>query len=137
VFWWCCGRGWLFGLLSGTFWIVVIVAAILLLRREVPHLRLPENRPPALRTLEERYARGEISRDEFLERREVLLRAASHPVPPPPTARPDRPPPPGEQPVGTNSGGGPASPPGAATWSPEPPDPGSEPEPGEPTAPLS
>ena len=72
------------GLLMGTFWIVVIVAAILLLRREVPYLRLPEHGPPALRVLEERYARGEISREEFLERREVLLRTASHPVPPPP-----------------------------------------------------
>ncbi|HEX9312162.1 MAG TPA: SHOCT domain-containing protein [Actinomycetota bacterium] len=121
----------------GTFWIVVIVAAILLLRREVPQLRLPEHHSPALRVLEERYARGEISREEFLERREVLLRGASHPAPPPLAARPDQPSAPGDQAVGPSSGGGPASPPGAAPWSPEPPDPGSEPEPGEPTTPLS
>ena len=41
--------------------------------------------PPALRLLEERYARGEISREEFMERRRVLLEApmpqASSPMP--------------------------------------------------------
>jgi putative membrane protein len=65
------------------FWVVVIVAAILLLRREVPNIRWPSGPSPALRLLEERYARGEISREEFLERRAVLL---SSQQPPPPAA---------------------------------------------------
>lgn len=71
--WWGSGPGWFFGLITAAFWVLVIVAAVLLLRRELPHLRWPESRPPAVRLLEERYARGEISREEFLERRRVLL----------------------------------------------------------------
>jgi putative membrane protein len=41
--------------------------------------------PPSVRVLEERYARGEIDRDEFLERRSFLLGEAppNKPLPPP------------------------------------------------------
>lgn len=93
MFWWGPHAGWVFGLVSGLLWIALIVAAVLLLRQEIPHLRLPEYRSPALRVLEDRYARGEISREEFLERREVLLKTSAPPAPPPP-APPAPPPPP-------------------------------------------
>jgi putative membrane protein len=83
MWWWGPDWGWLPGLLMAVFWVVVIVAAILLLRREVPNIRWPSGPSPALRLLEERYARGEISREEFLERRAVLL---SSQQPPPPAA---------------------------------------------------
>ncbi|HEX2266813.1 MAG TPA: SHOCT domain-containing protein [Actinomycetota bacterium] len=66
--------GWIFGLAAMLFWIAVIVGAVLLLRRDAPRLRDRFTTPSALRILEERYASGEITRDEFLERRAVLLR---------------------------------------------------------------
>lgn len=47
----------------------LIVVLVLSLRRRSSSARHP---PQALRVLEERYARGEIGRDEFLERRAVL-----------------------------------------------------------------
>ncbi|HJP65436.1 MAG TPA: SHOCT domain-containing protein [Actinomycetota bacterium] len=87
MMWFWPGAGWLVGLLSGLFWIAVIVAAIVFLRREVPNLGWPSRSSQALRILEERYARGEISREEFLERRAVLV-----------TSPPTGPPPPGEPP---------------------------------------
>jgi putative membrane protein len=90
MFFWFPDWGWMAALLSAIFWIVVIVAAILLLKREVPNLGRPIGPSHALRILEERYARGDISRDEFLERREVLLRT-SRPASPPPPVGPEPP----------------------------------------------
>jgi len=85
---WDSGPGWglIWGLGWAAFWIAVIVIAALLLRHEVPRLQHRFGEPPALRMLEERYARGEISREEFLERREVLLQPVIPPqmTPPPP-----------------------------------------------------
>jgi putative membrane protein len=52
------------------FWIVVIVLVVSLLRGRA---RTTSTSSGALRVLEERYARGEIDRDEFMERRRVLL----------------------------------------------------------------
>jgi putative membrane protein len=78
---WGAGWGLAWGLVSGVFWIALIVVAVLLLRHELPHMHHRYGEPPALRLLEERYARGEITREEFLERREVLLQS-----PPPPPA---------------------------------------------------
>jgi putative membrane protein len=83
MWWWGADWGWLPGLLMGVFWIAVIVAAVLLLRREVPNIRWPSGSSPALRLLEERYARGEITREEFLERRAVLLAPPRRAEPPP------------------------------------------------------
>jgi putative membrane protein len=61
---------WVIGLIQPIFWIALIVLLVTLLRRR-PHSagRSPS---PAVGILEERYARGEIGREEFLERRSVL-----------------------------------------------------------------
>ena len=77
--WWGPGWSWVGGLVSGLFWIAIILVAVILLRRELPNLHLRYHHPstPALRVLEERYARGEISREDFLHRREVLLQTAT------------------------------------------------------------
>jgi putative membrane protein len=59
---------WVMALLQPIFWIAVIGLLVILFRR-----RPPDHEPtPALTILEERYARGEISREEFLDRRSVL-----------------------------------------------------------------
>ncbi|MGB2930998.1 MAG: SHOCT domain-containing protein [Methyloceanibacter sp.] len=61
-----------FGLI---FWLVilaVIVMAVMWFVRSVPHAnRLPptEGRSPGLDVLEERYARGEISREDYLQKK--------------------------------------------------------------------
>ncbi len=89
--WWGPGWGWVAGLISGAIWIAIIVGAILLLRRELPDLQHRFNRPPALRLLEERYARGEITREDFLHRREVLLSSHMPAYPRPPEAQPPPP----------------------------------------------
>jgi putative membrane protein len=91
MFWWGSHSFWISGLLNGVFWIVLIVVAVVLLKRELPHLGTRSNSSPALRLLEERYARGEISRDEFLHRRDVLLYGV--PQPPPPVGETPAPPP--------------------------------------------
>jgi putative membrane protein len=71
---WGPGWGWIFGLVTTVLFIAAIVVAAVFLARELSHpRRLSWGRSPALRLLEERYARGEISREEFLERRSVLL----------------------------------------------------------------
>ncbi|HXF71039.1 MAG TPA: SHOCT domain-containing protein [Actinomycetota bacterium] len=118
MFWWWWGPdwGWAAGLASLAFWIVVIALVVHLLRRELPDLRQRMTRSPALELLEERYARGEISREEFLERRAVLLgwptptqgQSQGPPAPPPPPAPqgqvqgpPAPPPPPGPGPSPT------------------------------------
>jgi putative membrane protein len=78
---------WVFGLIPLLFWVAVIWIIVLLVRRRdqppvTPYpSEFPSSQPRALDTLEERYARGEISRDEFLERRAVLL-GEVQPVPP-------------------------------------------------------
>ena len=58
------------GLLGPGFWIVVIGLVVLSTRgsRTTPR----DAGGPAVRLLEERFARGEITREEFLERRAVL-----------------------------------------------------------------
>jgi putative membrane protein len=52
------------------FWILLIVAVVALVRGSGPANRASGGQ--ALQLLEERYARGEITREEFVERRTVL-----------------------------------------------------------------
>jgi putative membrane protein len=75
--WWGPGGAWWVGLINVTVLAGIVVAAVLLLRHELPDLQHRFGEPPALRLLEERYARGEIPREEFLERRRVLLETPS------------------------------------------------------------
>jgi len=58
------------GFMGAAFWILLI-ALIVLLVREMRN-GAPASGGPAVRLLEQRYARGEISREEFVERRAVL-----------------------------------------------------------------
>ena len=58
------------GFAGPAFWIVVIGLIVLSTRGTRGTGRDPEG--PAVRLLQERYARGEIDREEFLERRAVL-----------------------------------------------------------------
>jgi putative membrane protein len=78
------GPGWgiVGGLVSIAFLVlvVVLVAALMSNRSGAG----PTAASSAIRILEERYARGDISRDEFLERRAALTGSAKAPPPPPP-----------------------------------------------------
>lgn len=58
------------GLIGASFWILLIVGIVLLVRGM--RTTASASRAPAVRLLEERYARGEITREEFLEGRDVL-----------------------------------------------------------------
>ena len=61
----------IWSLLVLAFWIVVIVIVVRLLRRDT-HVGPTSPASSALSLLEERYARGEMTREEFAERRAVL-----------------------------------------------------------------
>ncbi|MFN2544020.1 MAG: SHOCT domain-containing protein [Actinomycetota bacterium] len=89
------GPGWLFlsGLLTLAFWIGVGALIVHLVRDRDRHDHqdhLQSRTTSALRLLEERYARGEISREDFLERRAVLSghAPAVPPAPPQPASGP-------------------------------------------------
>ena len=69
---WFWGVGLLVWLAQVAVFVGLLVLVVMLLRRD-RHYPGPAPRPPSLGILEERYARGEISREEFLERRSVLL----------------------------------------------------------------
>ena len=58
------------GFMGIAFWILLIALIVLLVRGTRPAPR--DSGAPAVRLLEERYARGEITREDFLERRAVL-----------------------------------------------------------------
>jgi putative membrane protein len=66
------GPGIIWALAPIAFTILCVVIIISLVRSARSGRSHPRG-SAALRTLEERYARGEIDRDEFLERRAVLL----------------------------------------------------------------
>jgi putative membrane protein len=74
---WFIHPGWFIGL-GALLWLVMVVliavVVVTLLRRDRrPSTSGPQAGSPSLAILEERYARGEISRDEFIERRRVLM----------------------------------------------------------------
>jgi putative membrane protein len=58
------------GLVGIAFWILLIALIVLLVRGI--RTTAPASGESALRLLEERYARGEITQEDFLERRAVL-----------------------------------------------------------------
>jgi putative membrane protein len=67
------GMGW-GGVVMLLFWVLVIAGVIVLLRRVRARDLDPEREPPrtALDMLKERYARGEIDREEFEQKRRDL-----------------------------------------------------------------
>jgi putative membrane protein len=70
--WWGPGWFWLVGLGQLLFWVAVVALVATVIRsrpREIPRT----GGSNALAILDERYASGEIDRDEFLERRTVLI----------------------------------------------------------------
>jgi putative membrane protein len=75
------GWGILIGLFWVGFWTLLIVAVVAMLRGRPTSSGAPGG-GAALRILEERYARGEIPREEFLERRSVLRGESGGGTPP-------------------------------------------------------
>jgi putative membrane protein len=63
----------IWSLLSSLLFLVIMVGAVVLLVRMARHDQRSHPSASALAILEERYARGEIDRSEFLERRAVLV----------------------------------------------------------------
>jgi putative membrane protein len=61
-----------FGLLYGVLSLAVLLLLVVLIALATGRRSPQPPRSDALRVLEERYARGEIDRDEFIERRAVL-----------------------------------------------------------------
>ena len=65
-------------LFGGLFWVVLLAlgaaAFLAFVRRpgQSGHLHLGQTRPGALEILEERYARGEVDRDEYLQKKQDL-----------------------------------------------------------------
>jgi putative membrane protein len=67
---WGGGLAIFWGLAGVAFWILLVALIVLLVRGMRTGADATEG--PAVRLLDERYARGEISREEYLERRAVL-----------------------------------------------------------------
>ena len=70
------GNGWMFGLhfLWWGFWLLMIVILVVVLLRRETGPPPPASKSTPLETLERRYASGEISTEEFEERRAHLLK---------------------------------------------------------------
>jgi putative membrane protein len=64
------GLGIVWGLMGVALWILLIVLLVLLVRGM--RTTAGASGGSGVRLLEERYARGEITREEFMERRDVL-----------------------------------------------------------------
>jgi putative membrane protein len=68
--------GWPMMFFGGIFWIAIlalVIAAVVHFFRMSPHAREWERRSSGLDILEERYARGEINREEFLQKKRDML----------------------------------------------------------------
>ena len=65
--------GFFWGLLMMALWVAFWAAVIIIVVRLIRHGARREGGSSALQVLEERYARGEITREEFTERRSILL----------------------------------------------------------------
>jgi putative membrane protein len=72
------GWGWLWPfhfIIPLFFWALIITAVVIIVRYATGWGKRPaqlERRPPGLDVLEERYARGEINRDEFLQKKQDI-----------------------------------------------------------------
>ena len=72
------GHGWGLGMGMGWWWILGIIALALIiwlvvrLSNQKPNANHPENKSP-LDILKERYAKGEIDKEEFEERKKGLM----------------------------------------------------------------
>jgi len=68
---------WPFHFILPLLFLAIIVTVVVLLVRYMTgwgnRSFLPERRPPGLDVLEERYARGEITRDEYLQKKHDIL----------------------------------------------------------------
>lgn len=72
------GMGWFGGIFMIVFWILIIVGLVFLIKWLVQSSRDSSGGPAkptsrALHILEERYARGEIDKQEFLDKKKDLL----------------------------------------------------------------
>lgn len=71
------GMGWFGFILMAAFWIAIIIGIVFLIRWLVistrPEGSAPKSEDSALDILKKRYARGEIDRQEFEQRRKDLL----------------------------------------------------------------
>jgi putative membrane protein len=74
---WGSGMGWLGGSIMVIFWIAVIVGIVLLIRWLIISTRTPSHGTSsgesALDILKKRYARGEIDKQEFEEKKKDLM----------------------------------------------------------------
>jgi putative membrane protein len=74
---WGSGLGWFGGIIMAIFWIAVIVGIILLIRWVIISTRTASHGTSigesALDILKKRYARGEIDKQEFEEKKKDLL----------------------------------------------------------------
>lgn len=70
------GMGWFGAILMVAFWVLVLVGLFLLIKWLLIQTRsasAPLSSPPALEILKERYARGEIDKKEFEDKKKDLL----------------------------------------------------------------
>lgn len=70
---WGMGWGWFGGIAMVVFWVAVIVGIVLLVRWLVTSPGQGQREETALEILKKRYARGEISREEFEEKKKDLM----------------------------------------------------------------
>ena len=74
---WGYGMGWIGMIIMAVFWIAVIVGIVFLIRWLVLSTRAEGHKAPsedsALEILRKRYARGEINKEEFEEKKKDLI----------------------------------------------------------------